>query len=48
MKLPHSRSWVAAACVAGLTVAGAAAVLTANAAQAAAGCEEAVAEPIVS
>ncbi|MEV4518492.1 non-reducing end alpha-L-arabinofuranosidase family hydrolase, partial [Dactylosporangium sp. NPDC049525] len=38
MKFPRSRSWVVVACTAGLTVAGAAAVLTANTAQAAAGC----------
>ncbi|MGI5176131.1 non-reducing end alpha-L-arabinofuranosidase family hydrolase [Dactylosporangium sp. CA-152071] len=38
MKFPRSRSWVVVACTAGLTVAGTAAVLTANTAQAAAGC----------
>ncbi len=38
MKFPRSRSWVVVACTAGLAVAGTAAVLTANTAQAAAGC----------
>ncbi|MEV0136532.1 non-reducing end alpha-L-arabinofuranosidase family hydrolase, partial [Dactylosporangium sp. NPDC050688] len=38
MKFPRSRSWAVVACTAGLAVAGTAAVLTANTAQAAAGC----------
>jgi hypothetical protein len=38
MNFARSRSWLVAACTTGLTVAGAAAVLTANTAQAAAGC----------